>query len=378
MSSAWMLSNSQALINEPALDRIAQGRPARADHFNDYIRPSEHLDVGIAAPDEFCSVNLVVSIATSGRPDLLHRTLTSLGECKLPPGYSETIVVENGIRAGAEEVVKASRPELKVRYIHSQWANKSAAMNAALKTVDDCLMFFTDDDVRFDPRILCHYSMIAGALGKRYYYGGPINVDYDAPPPRWLRQYLPYSAQGWKLNESEGCIGSTKFLGSNWAAFSENLRAAGGFNIDRGPGSHSGSTGDETEMQERLLSRGLKGVYLPKAYIWHYVPSNRCSPDWAIQRIHCHGIEEGARAVRECSKPRMMPPWRISIRYLKGILRAGMWTLSMRPELRFKAKHRRSYDRGLMKGVRLQYKAAKMPVINISGLVKSLKPLLPA
>ena len=60
--------------------------------------------------------DFVVNIATSGRPELLRRTLESLKECEEPVGYRETVVVENGPRGGAEAVVRAARSWLNVRY----------------------------------------------------------------------------------------------------------------------------------------------------------------------------------------------------------------------------------------------------------------------
>ena len=54
---------------------------------------------------------VTVLIPTHGRPTLLGRTLASLGACRLPAAYAETVVVENGSRAGAEAVVaEAARP----------------------------------------------------------------------------------------------------------------------------------------------------------------------------------------------------------------------------------------------------------------------------
>ncbi len=46
-------------------------------------------------------MDIVINIATSGRSDLLKRTLNSLAGCQLPAGYAETVVVENGTPAGS-------------------------------------------------------------------------------------------------------------------------------------------------------------------------------------------------------------------------------------------------------------------------------------
>jgi glycosyltransferase involved in cell wall biosynthesis len=307
---------------------------------------------------EFPVVDLVVNIATSGRPDLLRRTLKSLGECELPPGYSQTIVVENGPRAGAEEIVRSASRKLRAQYIHFPRGNKSAALNEALKFIHDSLVFYTDDDVRFDRRVLREYADAARYYGGGCFYGGPLGVDYVSPPPNWLREYLPCSAKGWKLENGKQRLSSERFIGCNWAAYSEDLRALGGFNPQRGPGSPTGSTGQETDMQDRLLRSGLSGIYVPGAYIWHFVPENRCSPDWVIQRNYSHGLEDGARAIGDGASYKM-PPWWISYRYVKGVLRAGMWSISSDPQLQFRAKNRRSYDRGLIRGVLTRIEAGK-------------------
>ena len=65
------------------------------------------------------------------------------------------------------------------------------------------------------------------------------------------------------------------YLGCNWAAFTGDLRAAGGFDANFGPGSPTGATGQEAEMQERLLARGVRQVDVPDALVWHYVPEER-------------------------------------------------------------------------------------------------------
>jgi len=305
-------------------------------------------------------MDLIVSIATAGRPDLLNATLQSLGKCRLPASYRETVVVENGKRAGAENVVRSAPSWLNLRYMHEPQSNKSAALNTALATFGDCLVFFTDDDVRFDPGVLQAYSDAAEKTGPGKYFGGPMDVDYESPPPTWLSPYLPKSATGWEWKWDPYCVDVPDFLGCNWAAFSRDLRAVGGFNTNRGPGSPTKSTGQENEMQRRLLRQGLRGIYVAGAHVWHYVPGDRCSPQWAIDRNFRHGVEEGTLAAAEPQGPLGLPPWRITRRYLKGIVREIMWSVSNSPELRFKAKHRRSYDRGLLHGIHCQREAAQI------------------
>jgi hypothetical protein len=305
-------------------------------------------------------VEISVHIATSGRPDLLARTLASISECQLPAGYRETVVIENGGRSGAEQIVREAPAALAARYMHVDWGNKSHALNAALETSGDVLIIYTDDDVRLAPEALREYEQIVLERGRGYFYGGPINADYDAPPPEWLRRYLPCSAKGWELEDDSDAIDSAVFLGCNWAAFAGDLQAAGGFDVNFGPGSPTGSTGQETNMQQRLLERGLRGIYVPNARIWHYVPESRCTPEWAIQRNYRNGLQDAARVAKDANNPFGLPPWWVTRNYLRGMLGGVRGMLSTDPERRFRAKNRLSYERGVFEGVLKQVEPVRL------------------
>ena len=240
---------------------------------------------------------LTALIPTHGRPTLLGRTLASLAACRLPEGYREAVVVENGIRAGAEAVVAeaaGAHPHLSLRYMHVERANKSHALNEALATVEDGLVVFFDDDVRLEPGVLEAYAEAADETGAGHYFGGSMGVDYEHAPPDWVRRLLPLSARGVDLREPEREW--HLYLGANWAVFTEDLRATGGFNDSYGPGSTSGATGQEANMQERLLTLGVRQVDVPDALVWHYVPKDRSSLRWLIRRKYRGGMQHGQTA----------------------------------------------------------------------------------
>ncbi len=242
-------------------------------------------------------IRLTVLIPTHGRPTLLGRTLASLASCPLPEGYREAVVVENGSRAGADAVmaeVSAAHPHLRLRYMHVERANKSHALNEALATVGEGLVVFFDDDVRLEPGVLEAYAEAANATGAGHFYGGSMGVDYEQEPPEWVRRLLPLSARGVDLHEKERTW--HLYLGCNWVAFTEDIRAAGGFNADFGPGSPTGATGQEADMQERLLARGVHQVDVPDALVWHYVPKERSTLRWLIRRKYRGGTQHGQTA----------------------------------------------------------------------------------
>lgn len=230
---------------------------------------------------------LFAVLATSRRTALLENTLHSLAHCEKPEAYSGTIVIENGGQRTAESLVDSFGPTLHARYLFLPEGNKSRALNAAMEPLpEDSLVFFTDDDVEFHPRILAAYIEASRQMGPGNIFGGPTDPGYDAEPPDWLRPYLPRSARGWSIPTTEITrLRKPKLLGFNWAAFIGDLRKIGGFDPNYGPGGGYGS-GQETYAQIKLLRKGVRCWYLPEARVRHYVPVERCTPEWALRRAH--------------------------------------------------------------------------------------------
>jgi glycosyltransferase involved in cell wall biosynthesis len=234
---------------------------------------------------------LTIVIPTAGnRPDLLRRALASLARSELPAAYSETLVVENGRRQGVEKIASEASASLNVRYMFVEQANKSAALNAALKSLADHFIVFLDDDVRLAPNTISAYAAASAFHGIGHFFGGPIRCDYaDPPPPAWLLQQSPCSHQKWSP-PNPAAVNDVFFLGFNWGAFASDIVAAGGFDPDRGPGATTGATGQETAMQQRLREIEVKAVYLPDALVWHYVPSGEVNWRWIAWRAYRDGI----------------------------------------------------------------------------------------
>lgn len=297
---------------------------------------------------------LKVVIATTGRAQLLERTLRSLAACEKPANFSGTIIIENGPPDRAEAVVSSLPAKERVEYRHTPRANKSYALNLALDDVaEDCLVLFTDDDVRFAPEILNCYAEAAQREVAGRYFGGPFGIDYETPPPAWLRKFLPPSAIGWEPESEEQRSESLFFFGCNWAAFAGELRCLGGFNPEIGIGSPAGGVGEETDMQMRLRKTGSKPVYLPEARVWHYVPSDRCSPKWALHRAYRNGLHQGMQLPPDRATHLFgIPRWQLR-QYVRLWRKRVVSSLSISPQKRFEAIYQYRQSCGILKGMRL-------------------------
>lgn len=298
---------------------------------------------------------LSVLLPTHGRPKLLRRTLESLATCRLPEGYREAVVVENGSRDGAEAVVEeigAAHPELRLRYMHVEWGNKSHALNEALEIIGDGLIVFFDDDVRLSPGVLEAYSESASGADGSLYFGGPFGVDYEACPAHWLTPFLPLSARG-ADSENREWANSGWFLGFNWAAFKQDLLLVGRFNTDHGPGAPSGATGQESDMQRRLKEHGVSPILVPDALVWHYVPTRRCTPRWVLGRKYRAGLEAGLRSTDDASGKVL---WGAGRRAVRSTLTYGKGLILRDRTRRFSAKAVLWREAGLVSGCFVRWK----------------------
>lgn len=226
-------------------------------------------------------------ICTHGRPTLLARTLDSFATVDRPASFAALWIIENGSDDGARKVCADYQGRWPLRYVHRAEPGRSKAMQHAVEAIGRGLVIFTDDDVRFAPRFLAAYHGAAGEHGVDAVYGGPLSIDYDPPgfaPLPWLRDQLPPSAVGWEMKEPAAAIDQACFLGANFAAFAERIVAAGGFNPNLGVGGAGNPVGEEFDMQTRLFAQGCRGVYVPEARVWHYVPGERCTPAWLLDR----------------------------------------------------------------------------------------------
>jgi hypothetical protein len=238
-----------------------------------------------------------VVIAACGQPELLRRTLLSLAACRRPAEFAGVIVVENGQPCGLAEVVRSCPAELPCRYLFSEPGNQSLAQNVALDTIDRGLVIFTDDDVRWETQTLEAYRQGASGVERGEIYGGPVEAEFEGPPPPdWMLKFFPKTVRGYAHPfVTKTRVFEPEFIGPNFAAFVEDLRAIGGIDTRLGPGCAVGCPGAESDAQERLLAAGVAAYYLPEARVHHFVRSRCTEPSWVLDRAYRTGVAWGIR-----------------------------------------------------------------------------------
>lgn len=244
------------------------------------------------------SLGISIVIATRNRTSLLERTLNSIAACERPETLRRIIVAENGPDKSSKALVESFQSRLPIEYRHDPEATKCGSLNRAIAGLDNELVILFDDDVRLHPDTLTAYAEAADGREKGAFFGGCCLVDYEEAPEPWLHRYLPYSAKGWSMGPVQCEIFKPRALGFNWAVFTTDLRAVGCFDERCGPG--TGANSDEVVVQEKLFQNGVKGYFLPTAIAWHYVPRDRCSPEWVLNR---NRQNETGRAIARYNAP---------------------------------------------------------------------------
>jgi glycosyltransferase involved in cell wall biosynthesis len=293
--------------------------------------------------------HFTIVIATSGRRGLLSRTMASLAEAVLPSQVGRVVVAENGPPGDAKAVAQNYAGKLPVIYLHSETQNKSRALNRALDACEGGFVIFFDDDIRLDPQCLVAYVETVTAEPRRIFVGGQCEVDYETPPPEWLKSYLPHSAIGWSKGNTRVPLDQPLALGFNWGAYASDIKAVGGFDEDKGPGTLI-PIGEETKLQKDLLDRGIPGIYEPRAKVWHYVPRERCSQTWALRRVRHAAFLRGAWILAHAPE-RKVRIKRLCRRRLLKFLLAGAVTARIWPQKSFHFKYWAENQRGCLEAL---------------------------
>jgi hypothetical protein len=156
-------------------------------------------------------------------------------------------------------------------------------------------------------------------------------------------------------------------MGTNWAAFVDELKAIGGFDTRLGPGGTTTAAGQETEAQRRLMARGCNPIYVPDATVWHTLHKEFLEPSWVLKRAYRHALEWGIRRTRE-RRSALGPIVRGALGRANAHTKAMLLRLLDGEERQFAAAFQEAKWRGRWDGLWLGRRWDELPQINqVSG-----------
>lgn len=238
-----------------------------------------------AAPD------VTVLIATRERPESLASTLESLEACDFPRDRFDVVVVDNAGDSVTREVCESAAVNLPLRYMVAPEGGKNAALNRGLESATGRLFLFTDDDVRVDPGWIRAMWEGAGRWPDHLAFGGRILPLWPSSPPETVLD-TKYAGVAYAILDPEHGEGTTPdfmAFGPNFAVRREIFDEGVRFDPALGPRPGSYIMGGETELLERLRSRGHPPVFLPDSVVHHHIRPAQYELRWLLGRARKWG-----------------------------------------------------------------------------------------
>lgn len=221
-----------------------------------------------------------IIICTCNRPDLVIEALRGVARQKLNGKFSyEVLVVDNSPKGTMKPAVDSVVSEFKnnIFYLQEPQRGKSFALNHGLKSAKGDILAFTDDDIVAPEDWLIKLNDKFDQYGCDG-IGGRVLPIYPDNTPQWIKDNAVKLAGGvviYDYGEEDFLytVDYFPFIGANYAFKRNVFEACGGFRADLGPGMPA--MGEDTELVERLASKGKTLYYCGSVLIWHPVDLNR-------------------------------------------------------------------------------------------------------
>ena len=241
-------------------------------------------------------------IWTYNRARYLDETIESLRKHPDLERPFEILVVDNNSTDLTSKVVKTHQAEntpghVQIRYVFEKKQGLSHARNRGIEeAASECLVFFDDDILATEglvPAWCDFFEREPGAIAG----GGKINVHFDGPRPKWLSHFLMPLLGHHDLGEHQKEYPRGKYpFGGNMGFRKDVFDKVEAFNTELGRKGQILDAGEEKELFRRVRNLEGKIVYLPDAFLYHRVNSDRLSKDY---------IRKQARGVGQSRKLKM-------------------------------------------------------------------------
>ena len=235
-------------------------------------------------------------IPTYNRAVVLKRALDSAMNVDYSPVDYEIIVVDNGSADATPAVVQDAqdrKPKYNINYIREDRLGLHNARHAGVWAAKGDILIFTDDDATFAPDWLRAYAAAFDAHPEMVAAGGPVRPSWEAPPPKWLVEFIgegntfgmfslmePYNE--FRLNP-DGI-----FFGVNMAIRANILLEMGGFNPEAFGDVWLGD--GETGLVYKLWKHKMLIGYVPEALVYHHIPPERMTIQYLRLRMANQGV----------------------------------------------------------------------------------------
>jgi glucosyl-dolichyl phosphate glucuronosyltransferase len=238
------------------------------------------------------TVEVTVVVSTLNRTAEVERAVRSLLAQHGVQSTLEVIVVDNGSSDECARTISAlPLSPIQVRYLREPRLGLSYARNAGIDHARGSIVAFLDDDAEADSGWVVHLLNVFRADNTVGAAGGRTVVRWPAERPLWISSTVEGYYGLCDYGASRRVLRFPEYpFGSNMAFRRSVLNELGGFRVDLGARGNNLMAGEETDLFERLHSRGVAVVYDPFALVHHWVSPDRVSRRWSLRRAFQHGV----------------------------------------------------------------------------------------
>lgn len=200
-----------------------------------------------------------IIIPVYNRPEEIKELLESL--TKQTYKNFEVVIVEDGSKDSAEEIVKSFQKKLSIQYFYKENSGQGLSRNYAYERASGDYFIVFDSDCLIPPHYL---AAVEARLNTDYLdaFGGPDRADTSFTP---VQKAISYSMTS--LFTTGGIRGNKKGVGTfhprsfNMGISKEVWQRTKGYIITR--------MGEDIEFSIRIMSYGFKVGLIEEAYVYH-------------------------------------------------------------------------------------------------------------
>jgi GT2 family glycosyltransferase len=241
-----------------------------------------------------------VVVCTYNRAESLKDTLAALQQQIVQPEIEwEIIVVDNNSKDETRELVEAARRSCpRIRYEFEGKQGLSHARNHGVACAAGEIILFTDDDACPEPDWLA--TVLQGMRAHQSAAcGGYIAPIWEESPPAWLTErFFGFLAVRTERSDTYPITSASEApFGANMAFRKDVFARVGLFDVRRGRNGTVLSSGEDGELFERILARGLKVMFFGDARVRHKVDAVRLTKQyfrrWRFQASRNIAMSQG-------------------------------------------------------------------------------------
>ena len=210
----------------------------------------------------------------------------------LPGDAYEVLVVDNNSTDETPNILRELKERCghRLRVVSETQQGLSHARNRALADAAAPLVAFLDADSVAEERWLESMADVFDAHPRAGVVGGRIEVQWDAPKPRWWDDRLDEAMGRFSPSDRQTQLQYPRFpYGGNFAVRTAAIDEVGGFLTHLGRSGTGLLAGEEGELCLRMEQDGWEIHYTPAAPVHHRATRERLTRRFILRRAFNHG-----------------------------------------------------------------------------------------